>query len=132
MSTDRQIAGSRHADVQDHNLLRPGLSDHASHRAQDNTRRETTHLHALHLVSEPANAACHDIVDPTLNAAMCELERLVVDARRAISNRHRFPALSSLVAIQPLVSHLLDGCNEKLNTTEPHQNDQTDEPAGYL
>lgn len=131
MSPDRHSAASYHAGVRGQDLPAPALSDHTSDYPHHNTRRHTPHQYELHLVSEPADPN-HEIDDPILNAAVCELERLIVETRRAISTRLRFPALSSLVAIQPLVSHLLDSCNEKLNASEPKQNDHGDDPAGYL
>lgn len=127
MSSGRQIAGPRHAGVQGRYCSTPNLSDLSRNDVRCETPCQLTPQHAC----EPKSPV-GEIDDPMLRAAMSELERLVVDARRAISIGHRFQALSSLVAIQPLISHLLDSCNDKLNTAEPNPNDQDDGPAGYI
>ena len=50
--------------------------------------------------------------DSSTHPGFAELERLVMEAADAIQSSDRFRALSSLVAIPPLVSHLMDSCAE--------------------
>jgi len=51
-------------------------------------------------------------LDRSTHPGFAELERLVIEAADAVQSSDRFRALSSLVAIPPLVSHLMDSCAE--------------------
>ena len=72
------------------------------------------------------------IDDPNLEDAVTELELLISHTRVAILSHERFRALSSLVAIQPLVGHLIEGCNERISEGSAEPSGCTDKPGGYL
>lgn len=72
------------------------------------------------------------IDDPNLEAAVTELELLISHTRDAILSHERFRALSSLVAIQPLVGHLIEGCNERFSEGSAKPSGCSDKPGGYL
>ena len=56
-----------------------------------------------------------------IHVALNELDRLARAARTAVLKRDKYRALSSLVAIPPLVSHVLDICSEMSAATSSRQ-----------
>ena len=56
-----------------------------------------------------------------IHVALNELDRLAKAARTAVLERDKYRALSSLVAIPPLVSHVMDTCSQMSTDTSTRQ-----------
>lgn len=63
------------------------------------------------LQSDLDGSASEASVTDGIAEALRELHRLTDQAREAVLGRAKFRALSALVAIQPLVGHLIEECN---------------------
>ena len=56
-----------------------------------------------------------------IHVALNELDRLAKAAREAMFKCEKYRALSSLVAIPPLVSHIMDTCSQMSTDTSSRQ-----------
>ena len=70
------------------------------------------------LLGDPLDANDENV---GIHLALNELDRLARAARTAVLKRDKYRALSSLVAIPPLVSHVLDICSEMSAATSSRQ-----------
>ena len=65
-------------------------------------------------------------------SALDELDRLVIEIRTSISESNRFRALSALVAVQPLIGHLLELFSEMPFPVTKAESVERESRAGYL